>query len=79
MRSNVRRLRKHTALPIAVGFGVKTAAQARAIARDADGVVVGSALVGAIKDSLTKAGKPTSKTVKAVHALVSDIACGVRS
>ena len=77
--SNVRRLRKHTALPIAVGFGVKTAAQARAIARDADGVVIGSALVSAVKDSLTKAGKPTSKTVKAVHALVTDIARGVRS
>ncbi len=66
-------------LPIAVGFGVKTAEQARAIAKDADGVVVGSALVSAVKDSLTKAGKPTPKTVKAVHALVSDIARGVRS
>jgi tryptophan synthase alpha chain len=79
VQSNVRRLRKHTSLPIAVGFGVKTAAQARAIAKDADGVVVGSALVSAIKDSLTKAGKPTSKTVKAVHSLVSGIARGVRS
>ena len=76
---NVRRLRKHTALPIAVGFGVKTAAQARTIARVADGVVVGSALVNAVRDSLTKAGKPTSKTVKAVHSLVSGIARGVRS
>ena len=79
VKSNVRRLRKHTTLPIAVGFGVKTAGQARAIGRDADGVVVGSALVGAVKDSLTKAGKPTSKTVKAVHALVRDIAGGLRS
>jgi tryptophan synthase alpha chain len=79
VQSNVRRLRKHTALPIAVGFGVKTAAQARAIAKDADGIVVGSALVNAVKDSLTKAGKPTSKTVRAVHALVSDIARGLRS
>jgi len=79
VQANVRRLRKHTALPIAVGFGVKTAAQARAIARDADGVVVGSALVSAVRDSLTKAGKPTSKTVAAVHALVGSIARGVRS
>ena len=79
VKANVNRLRKHTGLPIAVGFGVKTAAQARAIARDADGVVVGSALVQAIADSLTKAGKPTSKTVRAVHALVGDIARGVRS
>ena len=79
VKANVRRLRKHTTLPIAVGFGVKTAEQARVIARDAEGVVVGSALVTAIKDSLTKAGKPTSKTVKAVHGLVSSIARGVRS
>lgn len=79
VEKNVNRLRKHTNLPIAVGFGVKTAAQARAIAKSADGVVVGSALVSAIKDSLTKAGKPSPKTVKAVHSLVSDIARGVRS
>ena len=79
VEKNVNRLRKHTKLPIAVGFGVKTAVQARAIAKSADGVVVGSALVNAIKNSLTKAGKPSPKTVKAVHSLVSDIARGVRS
>jgi tryptophan synthase alpha chain len=79
VEKNVNRLRKHTNLPIAVGFGVKTAVQARAIAKSADGVVVGSALVSAIKDSLTKVGKPSPKTVKAVHSLVSDIARGVRS
>ncbi len=79
VEKNVNRLRKHTNLPIAVGFGVKTAVQARAIAKSADGVVVGSALVSAIKDSLTKAGKPSPNTVKAVHSLVSDIARGVRS
>jgi len=77
--ANVKRLRKHTALPICVGFGVKTAGQARAIAANADGVVVGSALVSAVENSLTKAGKPTSKTPKAVHALVAAIARGVRS
>jgi tryptophan synthase alpha chain len=79
VKRNVVRLKKHTLLPIAVGFGVKTAEQARAIAQDADGVVVGSALVSAIKESLSKSGKATAKTVKAVHALVSDIAQGVRS
>ncbi|MGH6855105.1 MAG: tryptophan synthase subunit alpha [Aestuariivirga sp.] len=79
VQSNVRRLKKHTSLPIAVGFGVRNAKQARAIAGDADGVVVGSALVNAVHDSLTKAGKPTSKTVKAVHTLVRDIARGLRS
>jgi tryptophan synthase alpha chain len=76
---NVSRLQRHTTLPIAVGFGVKTAEQARAIARSADGVVVGSALVKAIEESLTKAGKPTSKTARAVHRLVQDIATGLRS
>jgi tryptophan synthase alpha chain len=79
VKANVNRLRKHTSLPICVGFGVKTAEQARAIAKDADGVVVGSALVSAVEKSLTKAGKATSKTPKAVHALVSEIARGVRS
>ena len=79
VKANVNRLRKHTDLPICVGFGVKTAEQARTIAKDADGVVVGSALVSAIENSLTKAGKATSKTAKAVHALVSGIARGVRS
>ena len=79
VKANVNRLRKHTPLPICVGFGVKTAEQARAIAKDADGVVVGSALVSAVEKSLTKAGKPTSKTAKAVHALVAEIAQGVRT
>lgn len=77
--ANVKRLRKHTSLPICVGFGVKTAEQARAIARDADGVVVGSALVSAVANSLTKAGKATPKTPRAVHALVADIARGLRT
>ncbi len=79
VKANVNRLRKHTDLPICVGFGVKTAEQARAIAKDADGVVVGSALVSEIEKSLNKAGKPTAKTAKAVHALVAEIAEGVRS
>src|SRR5690606_19716496 len=38
------RIRRHTGLPIAVGFGIRTAEQAAAVARIADGVVVGSAL-----------------------------------
>ena len=78
VEQNVIRLKGHTRLPIAVGFGVKTAEQARSIARNADGVVVGSALVSAVKNNLNGAGKPTPETVKAVHALVSEIAQGVR-
>ena len=77
--SNVTRLRKHTELPICVGFGVRTADQARAIAKTADGVVVGSALVSAVEKSLNKKGKATAQTATAVHRLVSEIAKGVRS
>jgi tryptophan synthase alpha chain len=65
-------------LPVAVGFGVRTAKQARAIAEGAEGVVVGSALVDAIKESLDKSGKATAKTVKAVTSLVAELAKGVR-
>jgi tryptophan synthase alpha chain len=57
---------------------VRTAIQARAIAAGADGVVVGSALVGAIKDSLDRNGKATARTLKAVTRLVSELAGGVR-
>jgi tryptophan synthase alpha chain len=76
--ANVKRLRKHTPLPICVGFGVKTAEQAKAIARNADGVVVGSALVSAVEKSLDKQGEATAKTPAAVHRLVQEIAKGVR-
>ncbi len=79
VRKNVRRLKTHTQLPICVGFGVKSAEQARTIAKDADGVVVGSALVSAIANSLDKKGKATAKTAKTVHRLVREIAEGVRS
>jgi tryptophan synthase alpha chain len=79
VKANVKRLKKHTTLPICVGFGVKTAEQARTIAKDADGVVVGSALVTAVANSLDKKGKATAKTPGAVHKLVAAIAKGVRS
>ncbi|MGO9135454.1 MAG: tryptophan synthase subunit alpha [Methylovirgula sp.] len=75
----VARLKRHTPLPIAVGFGVKTAANAAAIASIADGVVVGSALVEAVRGSLDADNKATPKTVAAVAALVADLAAGVRT
>jgi tryptophan synthase alpha chain len=75
----VKRIKGHTALPIAVGFGVKNAGNAAEIAGNADGVVVGSALVDALKASLDGDGKATGKSVEAVTALVSSIAAGVRS
>ncbi len=75
----VKRIKGHTSLPVAVGFGVKNAQTAAAIAAHADGVVVGTALVDALKGSLDAADKATRKTVGAVTALVADIAGGVRS
>jgi tryptophan synthase alpha chain len=75
----VTRIKRHTALPVAVGFGVKNAESARAIAEGADGVVVGSALVEALRLSLDKNGKAGAGTVKAVADLVKQLAAGVRS
>jgi tryptophan synthase alpha chain len=75
----VARIKRHTDLPVAVGFGVKDAARARAIAEAADAVVVGSALIDALAQSLDKDGKATKTTVAAVTDLVASIAEGVRS
>jgi tryptophan synthase alpha chain len=74
----VGRIKRHSQLPVAVGFGVRTADQAAAIARGADGVVVGSALVNALKDSLDNNDKATPRTLKAVTDLVAELARGVR-
>lgn len=74
----VRRIKRHTELPVAVGFGVKTAADAATIAQSADGVVVGSALVERVRLSLDEQGKATEKTVSAVTSLVEELAGGVR-
>jgi tryptophan synthase alpha chain len=75
----VTRIKRHTKLPVAVGFGVRTAEQARAIAEGADGVVVGSALVDAIRQSLDQKGKAGPGTAKAVAQLVTSLAQGVRT
>jgi tryptophan synthase alpha chain len=74
----VSRIKRHTALPIAVGFGVRTPAQARALAEVADGVVVGSALVDALKQSLDGDLKATGTSVTSVTDLVAGLAEGVR-
>jgi tryptophan synthase alpha chain len=75
----VTRIKRHTILPVAVGFGVRTAEQAAAIGRTADGVVVGSALVNAVRDSLDAGGRATERTIPAVSALVGELAAGVRA
>lgn len=74
----VARIKRHTSLPVAVGFGVKNAETAEAIAQGADGVVVGTALVEAVRTSLDANGKATDRTPGVVAALVADIAAGVR-
>jgi tryptophan synthase alpha chain len=74
----VARIKRHTKLPVCVGFGVRSAEQARAIAEHADGVVVGSALIDAASKNLGADGKPTAATVAAVADLVRALAEGVR-
>jgi tryptophan synthase alpha chain len=74
----VARIKRHTRLPVCVGFGVRTAEHARAIAEGADGVVVGSALVDALKKSLGPGDKVAPATAKAVTDLVAALAAGVR-
>ncbi len=78
VHGQIAKIKKSTHLPIAVGFGVRTPEQVAAIARGADGVVVGSALVNAIKDSLNSKGHGSSKTVTAVLELVKSLSRPLR-
>lgn len=66
----VTRIRRHTDLPVCVGFGIRTPDQAADVARLAEGAVVGSAIVQVLAES---------KTVEAPLALVKDLAAGVRA
>ncbi|NKN39167.1 tryptophan synthase subunit alpha [Agrobacterium sp. a22-2] len=75
----VGRIKKHTDLPICVGFGVKTAEHARLIGANADGVVVGTAIVNQVALSLTKDNKATADTVQAVVTLVRGLSSGVHA
>jgi tryptophan synthase alpha chain len=74
----VARIKRHTKLPVCVGFGIRTPDAARAIAENANGAVVGTALVDALRDSLDSEGRATPKTVGAVADLVGALAQGVR-
>ena len=74
----VERLKRHTRLPIAVGFGIKTRADAAMIAGVADAAVVGTALVERIAKRLGRDGKVGAGLVSDVLALVADLAEGVR-
>ena len=75
----VARLRDHTDLPIAVGFGIRAPEQAAAIGRVADAVVVGSALVSRVADGLSTAGNPAPDLVSGVLDLARTLADGVHS
>jgi tryptophan synthase alpha chain len=74
----VARIKRHTKLPVCVGFGIRTPEAARSIAQTANGAVVGTALVDALQGSLDKEGRATAKTVTAVADLVASLAQGVR-
>ncbi len=78
VKGHVGRIKAHTDLPIAVGFGVKSEAQVSAIASVAEGVVVGSALVASIAQSLDDKGKATRATKPQVLALVERLAAALR-
>ncbi len=75
----VQRIKNHTDLPICVGFGVKTAEHARLIGANADGVVVGTAIVNQVALSLNKDGQATADTVQSVVTLVRGLASGVHA
>ncbi len=74
----VRRIKGHTQLPVCVGFGVKTAEQARVIGASADGVVVGTAIVNAVASVLGADGRATADPAEAVATLVGGLSQGVR-
>ncbi len=77
VRNAVASLRRHTELPIAVGFGIKTPDQAAAVARVADAAVVGSALVQKIADGLDEEGRPQARLVASVLDFAKELAQGV--
>jgi len=70
----IERLRRHTSLPLAVGFGIKSASQVKAIGEIADAAVVGSAIVQKIADRLDADAKPRPGLVPEVLAFVRELA-----
>ncbi len=72
--SHVATIREFTTLPVAVGFGIKDAASAARISRDADGVVVGSALVQRMADCAEQGGQKSD-----VIAVAAELLCEIRS
>jgi len=79
VHKEVTRIKGQTALPVVVGFGVRTGPQAKAIAEGADGVVVGSALVQTIEKTLDSKGTATATTAEAVLDRVKELSSALRS
>ncbi|UYN94452.1 MAG: tryptophan synthase subunit alpha [Enhydrobacter sp.] len=78
VRTHVERIKRHTKLPVSVGFGIKTPDQAAAVARHADAAVVGSAIVDRVKAGLDEHGRAKPDLVPGVLAYVKALADGVR-
>jgi len=78
VRTHVERIKRHTALPVVVGFGIKTPDQAAAVARHADAAAIGSAIVDRVKAGLDDKGKPKPDLVPGVFAYVRALADGIR-
>jgi tryptophan synthase alpha chain len=79
VHKQVAAIKTETALPVVVGFGVRTGEQARAIAKGADGVVVGSAVVSTIEKSLNSEGQATPATPKKALELVQQLSSALRA
>ena len=79
VHKQVAAIKSETALPVVVGFGVRSGEQARAIAQGADGVVVGSAVVSTIEKSLNSEGQATAATPKNVLELVQELSSALRA
>jgi len=75
----VARIKRHTDLPVAVGFGIRTPEQAKDIASIADGAVVGSALIAVLEENLDDENRAKPELVGKVIALAESLAQGVRS
>ncbi|MBV8520607.1 MAG: tryptophan synthase subunit alpha, partial [Acetobacteraceae bacterium] len=79
LAANIPRVRRVTDLPVAVGFGVRTPAQAAEAVRYADAAVVASALIDTLAASLNERGRATPDAVRRVLNQVRGLAEGVRS
>jgi tryptophan synthase alpha chain len=79
VKGHVARLREQTALPIGVGFGIKTPDQAAAVARHADAAAVGTAIVDRVKAGLDDSGQAKPDLLPGVFAYIRALADGMRS